>query len=424
MKFHLSKLLLMIFLGISMALASGFSIYEQNARATAMAGAFIAQGTDASAVFYNPAALTKLDGLHINAGTTIISTDFGFSGPEAIEANQYTPAEPGLFPPSTVYLSYKMFDQISLGFGIYSLYGLSSKWTEGLESWPGEQLSTNAKLESFFYNPTLAVKIIDNLSVAAGFSFIQSSVRLEENIYYVPRSHFVHSVLEADGSGYGLNLALMFRPFDKMNIGIHYRNNATLEYDNGDARFSFSSTGNNTVDQELRALFPAEVKGSSELELPSFLGIGIAYRFTDNLLAEFDYTQFGWSSYDKLVVEFDQPVGGETISESVKNYEDSYSMRFGLEYRFFDKMHLRAGYIWDRHAVPEAYVEPSLPDGDRHNYTIGLGYQWNTFSLDLAYQALLQDDREINNSVHGFNGEYKGLANIFAISLGYSLNSF
>ena len=42
------------------AFSSGFSIYEQSAKASAQAGAWVARADDAAANWYNPAALVKM----------------------------------------------------------------------------------------------------------------------------------------------------------------------------------------------------------------------------------------------------------------------------------------------------------------------------------------------------------------------------
>ena len=46
------------------AMASGFSIYEQSAKASGQAGAWVARADDAAANWYNPAALVKLHSRH------------------------------------------------------------------------------------------------------------------------------------------------------------------------------------------------------------------------------------------------------------------------------------------------------------------------------------------------------------------------
>ncbi len=402
------------------AFASGFSIYEHNAKATGMAGAFIAQAYDPSAVFYNPAAMTGLEGLQINTGTTLIATEFAFQGPQRIDRRQYNKAEPGLFPPSTFYATYRLHPRLAIGMGVFSLFGLSSEWGGPTDQWVGEQLATKSELQTLYFNPAVAVKILDNLSLAAGVSAVWGDVDLQKKIYFAPRHVFGYSQLTASTTGLGYNVGLQFEPFDDLKIGMIYRSRVAMDFDDGTASFDFPSTGNPVIDAEIDALFPAETGGSSSLDLPSLFGIGVAYHFTERLTGEFDYTAFAWSSYDKLVITFDEPVAGETQSVDIKKYQDTYSLRFGMEYRFHPNMKLRTGYYWDRHAVPDKYVEPTLPEADRHNYTVGLGFHWRGISVDGAYHVLLQDDRNIEQSVNGFNGEYTGMANLFGLSVGYT----
>lgn len=409
-----------IFLYGSLAMASGFSIYEQSSRATGMAGAVIAHNGDASMVFYNPAAITALQGTHIMLGSTAIATDFAFTGPANLDDKKYIEADKGFFLPTHFYATYAINDRFSAGFGFYSLFGLSSRWGSDSQPWVGRQLSTYTNLRTLFFNPALAVKLPWGFSAAAGVEVVRGDVQMDKDVYYTPRNMFGTSSLTGDAMGYGFNLALQYRPLKQISVGVTYRSNVTLDFNNGTAKFNFADSGDEIINQEISSLFPSRTAASSSLKLPAMAGAGVTFWFTDNLSFEADYLWTGWSSYDKLAVEFDQPVAGETQSISERRYEDSYSLRFGMEYLIDDSFTLRAGYLWDRHAVPDAYVEPSLPEGNRHNYTIGLGYKWHNIQLDGAYQILLQDDREINQSVQNFNGKYSGLANLYGLTIGYT----
>ncbi len=398
--------------------ASGFSIYEQGAKSTALAGAFVATADDPSAVFYNPAGLTSLDGIQVVFGTTVINTSFAFSGPIEIDDKKYTKAEDGRFFPSHAYLSYRIGNRFAVGFGFFSPYGLASTWGSDSEPWVGRQLSTHSELTTFFYNPVFALKIFDNLSLAAGYSFVQGNVLMEKSILFTPRNVFGESSLEADATGNGFNLGLMYKPFKRMTIGIHYRSKVDLDFKDGTATFSFPDTLSNVVAQEVNSLFPSSTGGSSALTLPYQIAVGLAFQFTENLSAEVNYLNIGWSSYDKLVVTFDDLVAGITETTTEKNYQDSYSLRFGLNYRVDESLSLRAGYSWDEYAVPKEYLEPTLPEGNRHNYSIGFGYEIAGFSIDGFYHVLLQDDR--SSTLEGFSGEYSGLATLYGFSLGYT----
>lgn len=409
---------LMIIFAHQTVRASGFSIYEQGARATAMAGAFIARADDPTAVFYNPAGIRTLQGWQISLGTTLIQTEFAFTGPQNIDSRKYTRARKGRFAPSHFYATYAVNSWLSAGFGFYSLFGLASDWGSPDNPWVGRQLATKTDLKTFYYNPMLAVNW-KGVSFGLGLDVVQSSVVMEKSVYFTPRSMFGESRLDGDATGLGFNLGIQARLFNKLRLGATYRSNVDLNFKDGQASFDFPASGNAVIDAEIAQYFPASTGGSARLKLPAMIGLGVAFDFTENLNFELDYLLTGWSSYDKLEVTFAEAVAGQKKSTSLRNYEDSHSIRFGMEYRARPYLALRAGYLYDRHAVPGAYVEPSLPEGDRHNYTLGFGLNMRSITLDGAWHILLQDDREVTNSIHNFNGQYTGLANLYSLSLGY-----
>ncbi len=400
----------------SMVFGSGFSIYEQGAKATAMGGAFIAQANDVTGVFYNPAGITSLEGFNLGLGTSIIIPAFAFQGPSNVDPNLYTAAKDLVFPPSTFYATYQINDQLSAGFGFYTLFGLGSEWDQ---EWVGRQLATDTHIQTFFLNPVIAYELMDGLSVSVGFSYVIANVTLEKSLWFGPRNVMGESKLDGAGNGTGFNLGFQYKATDELTIGVIYRDNVLLDFDGGDFSVDFPAV-NPIVQAEIDALFP-ETKGSAEIELPAMIGVGVSYQFTKKIIAEFDWMQLGWSSYDKLAIKFDEPVGGQTETSVDRKWEDSASLRFGLQYSVDDDFDLRLGYLRDNHAVPDERVEPSLPEGDRNLYSIGFGYQIDNFTIDGYYMLLTQDDRKITNSVEDFNGEYTGLGSLFGVSFGYGL---
>ncbi|MBK9608413.1 MAG: outer membrane protein transport protein [Betaproteobacteria bacterium] len=64
------------------ALAGGLSTPGQGARALGVAGAFTAVADDGSAVYYNPAGISQIDGTSIETGLALISPQLGYQRPE------------------------------------------------------------------------------------------------------------------------------------------------------------------------------------------------------------------------------------------------------------------------------------------------------------------------------------------------------
>lgn len=412
----LSMIVLTITFSASMAFASGFSIYEQGAKATAMGGAFIAQANDVTGVFYNPAGITSLSGVNFGLGTTIIMPSFSFEGPVGPFSDD-TDAEEGVFTPVTFYATYQINEELSAGFSFYTLYGLGSEWPG---DWVGRELATTSEIQTFFLNPVVAYKVMDGLSLAVGFSVAIGNVSLEQSNLLGPNT-YSESKLDGSATGYGFNLGAQYKLNDQLTLGAVYRSNMLLEFEDGDVTFNPQVPGVLT-----------NTKGSSEIELPTLMGVGVSYQFTEHLVAEFDWMQLGWSSYDELTIKYDSPLGppgGQFTERTVeRNYEDSFSLRFGLEYVLNEDWAIRAGYLRDNKAVPDENVEPSLPEGDRNLYSLGVGYTMDNLTIDAFFMLLIQEDRKITNSEETilggavpFNGTYKGGANLFGVSFGYSL---
>lgn len=57
---------------VGTAQAEGYALYEWGARGNALGGAMVARKPDASAVAYNPALMTQLEGTQVMAGVSAI----------------------------------------------------------------------------------------------------------------------------------------------------------------------------------------------------------------------------------------------------------------------------------------------------------------------------------------------------------------
>lgn len=153
--------------------ASGFQINEHGARGMAMAGAYTALALDGSAMFYNPAGLSQLDGTQIMLGTTLISPSASFRGvsPSIDEVSM----ESALFTPINLYVTHKLNDKWAFGFGVNNQYGLGSTWDE---NWVGKYLAIETEVQTFFFTGGASYKISDELSLGFTASYVYGNVAI------------------------------------------------------------------------------------------------------------------------------------------------------------------------------------------------------------------------------------------------------
>ena len=140
-----------------------------------------------------------------------------------------------------------------------------------------------------------------------------------------------------------------------------------------------------------------------------------------------------WSSYDKLQVNFDDWINPTTSEKSLvseRDYENSYIVRTGAEYKATKNLALRAGIFYDKNPVKDKKLDATLPDADRIGFNLGFGYNFTkNFSIDVAYLYLNFVDRTIDNSSEFLpisnppvylDGKYESNANLLAINFNYN----
>jgi long-chain fatty acid transport protein len=141
---------------------------------------------------------------------------------------------------------------------------------------------------------------------------------------------------------------------------------------------------------------------------------------------EFDAVWTGWSTIDRLTVEF---ANGRPTDTTVFLWENAMAYSLGTEYRWAS-FRMRGGYTYDVTPIPDGTVSPLLPDGNRQWWSVGVGTTGERWSLDAAYQLILFDRVKANTFGSGFsstvppidaraNGHYWSHAHVVGVSAGY-----
>ncbi len=397
----------------SPANASGFGIFTQGAAALGLADAVVAQGDDASAVFFNPAQLNRLSGSRIKLGTTLIFPQRDYTNSVS---GQSAGSQDDFYTPSSLFISHPIDERLAAGFGIFNPFGLGTEWSE---SWEGRYLATKSEIQTFNFNPSLSWQVHPRLSLAAGVSYLILDADLQRMInpalFGLPLLPDPRQQFTGDGDGWGYNLGLLWSLSDRIALGLAYRSEINVAID-GRVRFDLPTPA-------LAALLP-NANGRANLRLPQQLFAGLQLQLTEQLSSEIGLRWEGWSSFQTLRIDLDRPVAGSTFINEPKDWQDTYAFNLGLAYRLNDRIRLLGGYLYGESPVPDSTFDPAIPDSDTHLFTLGTSLAFAAWRLDLGYGLQLQDERRKNNSVGAIsgspaNGEYEALLHLLAIDLSY-----
>lgn len=444
--------------------AGGFMIYEHGAAATGMTGARTALWDDASAMFYNPSAITELDGFQLSLGDSLIFPEINYtpSGVAYTSAGRVTNAcdaagschaattEFSLFYPAHIYFTAETVSWLHVGIGYNNPFGLGTYWPE---DWDGRFTAYQTYIETHFIQPVLAFDVAElvgmderyALSFAVGGYYVYGKATINSKLdasalYFDPADPepVADMKLEGDGHGGGFHFSLFAAVKDWVSFGASFRSAVTMDFE-GTAEFSAPESTWGTLMRGL-GLLPASTPGSTSIELPWNMNFGIAFHGVPRFTFAFDAYVALWQSYDQLQVHFDcesldppNNCGGELNAAAIypKKWNTGVQLSFGVEYRPIDAIAIRTGYGYVTDPSNPEYYDGMLPDGNRHLVTFGLGYRApDLFKVDLGYMLALWSgtkDNDVGTTAAPFtngqaNGEYETITHIVALTLGFSFD--
>lgn len=407
--------------------AAGYGIYEQGATALGMAGAATASVNDASAVFFNPSNLTRLEGRRwISGGVTLLQPFTSFAGWSASPGYGVTEEmEDQAFYPPTFYYGARFRERFAYGLGVNSPFGLGVSWKEP-DAFTGRSIVTKADLRTINANLSLAASLDDAWSFAAGFNALFAQVEID-NRTVIPAPGGGGAQLDVASTklsggyepGYGWNLALSYQGDKSWRFGAYYRSHVIIHL-SGDADFQQIPTGNATVDATVAAGLPPDQPVNTVLRFPALWSAGLAWYPDPDCTVEVDLGFAGWSLFRDLPINLETTPSRNRVIE--ENYDDTFQVRVGAEQRF-RSLTLRGGYYYDEAAAPPESVSPLLPDAGRNGVTLGIGKSFGEggrWTLD-AYELALFVQHRTTEGVNrdDFDGEYKSYVNACGLALAY-----
>jgi long-chain fatty acid transport protein len=357
----------------SVLFANGLRLASQDGFATARGEAFVATADNPSAVYYNPAGITQIEGTQTRAGLYALYYDPTFTPPDTApnagttyHVKKQVAAAPNLFA------TYAWPDSpVTLGLGIYAPYGGNLEWPEdtGFRS-----VAISANLTYLRFNPVVALKLPARFSLAAGVNLDYSELEIEQGLRAFPDGDYFR--FTGDGWSAGYNLGLLWQPHEMISIGATFRS-ATR----------FNMKGKTEMEQP-PVISYTKSKAQAGFEFPLTAVVGISFRPTPKWNIEFNADYTDWSSFDFTTIEHKEtpPFPVQTIIPVTLNWKASWMYEFGVTRYFDNHWHVSAGYVFNQNSVPDAYYSPLAADLDRHFFTVGVGRKWQRFDFDVAYQ--------------------------------------
>lgn len=304
---------LVLLLSSTSLFGAGVSLTGTGARATALGGSYRAISDDWSAMFWNPAGLTQIPGLHAGISTELLwpvanyaaSKWNGMNFSVTRQTETESDGKTHIIPAGGITMAIN--DQLTVGLGVWAPFGLGATWdlldTENYNSlYPEKDYEDDLMVLDI--HPTIAVKISDKISVGFGVGFTMADIMIRKptfipNPYFgdeiyaaagpkpigdalknafanagafaEANNHFIaESELTGDGTGFSANLGLMFQLTEKLQLGLSGRYYSDIELDgtvNGSMYFPKNEDAQKIIDDNLQTpLYESVQSGDISLD--------------------------------------------------------------------------------------------------------------------------------------------------------------
>jgi long-chain fatty acid transport protein len=351
--------------------------------------AFAGAGTSSmglSAVFWNPAAVTRTKGFEAEAHISgilpryVITTLPSTSAPLlALGNTSIDIGKEALVP--TMYLGYQVNPNFYLGLAFDSPFG--QKIGAPLP-WAGQNQMLNAQITSFEANPVVGYKVNDMISLGAGLRVIR--IRGESSSALSPSATAPNLFsFDVADTGVGWNAGITFTPWAGTEIALGYRSAVAVSLDGS---VSFPPV----------APLPGVYGVDGKATLPAQASLGIRQQVSDAfaLLGTAEWQH--WSKLQLLSLNFTSgPRTGATAANLFFDFRDAWYFSLGGEYRWDRKTTLRAGIGYEVTPITDAQRDPTVPFNNGWRFSLGMTRQlMPAMSVDIGYSYILVDRAPFN----------------------------
>ena len=366
-----SVVMMVVFLLPSNTSAQAIRFQPQGAAATGQGNAFAAQADDASAIHFNPAGLTQVDGVQSIVGTNLNGGSIKYKSPAGLDTRGDFGGSIASPPPSHFYLSANLgalgaatLSPVTLGLGLTSPFGSNTRYpVDG----PFNTAVTSAALPLIDIKPTVAYKLNDQLAIGVSADIYTFASFLGQGQVELKQAG---TELNGKGTGAGATVSLLYTPLRNndgkpiASIGLVYRTQAVVPLSG-----SLLVNGAKVADASTNLVLPQIYTGA--------IAIWPVRTSEREWKLELDVEYVGWKSNRDLDVHLSS---GGVISQP-QQWKTVPVVAIGTEYKWLNPewlphwdVALRSGYTRTENPVPDTTFNPGIISLSSNALSIGAGF--------------------------------------------------
>ena len=449
-------------LGAGHAQGAGFALQENSG--SGLGNAYAAGATlteDVSGMWSNAATLSKRTRMEAAAALHIITPSIKFHDGGSIAAfgqplgtNGGNAGDTAAVP--NMYIAVPINRQWVFGLGVNAPFGLVTEY-DG--DFIGRYQGIKSDVKTINVNPAISWQATPNFAIGVGLNWQHIDAELTNKVNYsgaiataaqqaaaggqIPAG-LVPTIIAAtpgldtsakvdgDDDAWGWNIGVLWDVSPTTRVGASYR--SEIKYDvRGNASFDNPTVtvppalapvvGVLTGAINTTRLYNSGV--SSDITLPAIVNVSFYSQINPrwDVMADVQWT--GWSSIKDLT--FSRTDGTGVLSTTPENFDDSWRVSVGANYRHNDRWLFRGGIAFDQSPVNTHDRTPRLPDDDRWWISFGAQYKFSPqLKFDAGFTYITSKEASISQNAGNaaafglLQGDYDAYTTIFSVQGTYT----
>ena len=401
------------------ALGGGFEFPDNGAKSMGRGGAMTASVDDPSAIWFNPANLSRINSFAVTADVFVHNYDSTFdragSNPNTGEDYELVSNEHGLFPAGWLLLGYNFgWNDFTLAAGILGPSAVGSR--DFPEMGPQRYTITSENILLIYYSLGAAISLGD---FRFGLVFQLSHLEIDYTMHVdaFPSQTGKDLPRDYENPNYSTPINIQagdIRPAGMLGITWEINRSFQLAFSARSPIFH-KATGKVKADfpDAMSGVQPALTEDGGQIELSEALKLRLGARFVYEVEdreifdVELDVVYEMWSMMKEFKVHFDGSITlygdeqGKPIGETIlpKNWKDTVSVRLGTDIHLTDWFLIRVGGFFESAAAPTETTHLDFMPFGRVGVGAGATVFLGDFDINLGFQYIHQIDRTVDDSI-------------------------